>query len=327
MNAHRVYSVIQIFYLFSGGITMKEVVSIINNLGIEPSKVILKGGMPITNLTKVITHAGTFHADDVCCVALLELLAGRELDVQRVSKMGKEHMLILLDRTYTIVCDIGLGRYDHHQADEDKEHYDDGVPMASIGLIARDISIDGKTLEETFPGFTNEILKPIEARDNGYITVELRETPFGDIVTSFNPTWDSDKSADECFREAVDVCKVLLSKFLNRIKSRVAAADVVKNAEVVNNVIVLDTFAPWQTYIEDHIVGCIYPSNREGWCLQLAPGVLKFENRGKFEFDEYAESLTTFIHSSGFMCVVRTKEDAIELTKYIQPVNWKPAAE
>lgn len=304
---------------------MKEVVSTISNIGIEPSKVILKGGMSITKLTKVITHAGTFHADDVCTVALLELLAGRELGVQRVSKMSNEHLIILLDRTYTIVCDIGGGRYDHHFPDEQKERYEDGVPMASIGLIARDITIDGKSFEETFPGFTHEILKPIEARDNGYVTVELRETPFGDIVKSFNPTWDSDKSTDECFREAVDVCKVLLSRFLTRIKSRLSAADVVKSAEVVNNVIILDTFVPWETYIDDNIVGCVYPSNREGWCLQLAQGAVRFENRGRFDFDEYAKCLTTFIHSSGFMCVARTKEDAIELTKYITPINWKPA--
>lgn len=306
---------------------MKEVVSTINNISIDPSKVILKGGMSITKLTKVITHAGTFHADDVCTVALLELLTGRELEVCRVSKMSDEHLIISLDRTYTIVCDIGLGRYDHHFPDENKEHYDDGVPMASIGLIARDISIDGKSIEETFPGFTHEILKPIEARDNGYTTVELRETPFGDIVKAFNPSWDSDKSHDDCFREAVDVCKVLLSRFLTRIKSRVSAGEMIKSAEVINNVLVLDKFVPWQTYIDDTIVGCIYPSDREGWCLQLAPGVLRFENRGRFEFNEYAELLTTFVHPSGFMCVAKTKEDAIELTKYITPINWKPASE
>ena len=303
---------------------MTEVVSIINNIGIETNKVMLDE-FPITKLTKVITHAGTFHADDVCTVALLELLAGRELDVQRMNKMSDDRIIVSFDGTYTVVFDIGLGKYDHHFPDEDKQHYEDGVPMASIGLVARDISIDGKSLEEVFPGFTNEILKPIEARDNGYVTVELRETPFGDIVKSFNPTWDSDKSADECFREAVDVCKVLLSRFLGRIKSRVSAADVVKNAEVINNVIILDTFVPWETYIDDNIVGCVYPSNREGWCLQLAQGAVRFENRGRFDFDEYAKCLTTFIHSSGFMCVTKTKEKAIELTSYITPLNWKPA--
>ena len=313
------------FIYFQEEFTMKEVVSTINSIGIEANKVILKGGMSITNLTKVITHAGIFHADDVCSVALLELLAGRELDVCRVNKMSDEHMIISLDRTYTIVCDIGGGRYDHHFPDEQKEHYADGVPMASIGLIAKDISIDGKTIEEVFPGFTHEILKPIEARDNGYVTVELRETPFGDIVKAFNPTWESGKSANDCFREAVDVCKVLLSRFLGRIKSRVSAADVVKNAEVINNVIILDEFVPWESHISDEIVGCVYPSNREGWCLQLAPGVLRFENRGRFEFNEYAELLTTFVHPSGFMCVTKTKEHAIELTKFITPINWKPA--
>lgn len=267
-------------------------------------------GMPIENLkgVNIHEHEGVFNADDVCCVALLELLAGRELEIHRVDDFSTEHMVIDIDR------------------------HKDGIPMTGVGLITKDILIDGKTIEELFPGFTEKVLKHIETKNNvcttGCSSKEINDTSFCDIINAFNPGWDSELSSDECFREAVDITKVILDKFLMRIKSRETAAEVVKNAEVVNNVIILDKFVPWQTCIDDNIVGCIYPSNRGGWYLELAPGMFKFEtgmlsfkNRGKFEFDEYAESLTTFMHASGLMCMTRSKYDAIALTKYITSVN------
>lgn len=291
------------------------------------AQVITIGGYPISKLARVITHSGVFHADEVSTIALLEILAGRELDIIRTSKVDDTSSISMsFDGRITLTCDIGLGRYDHHQSDaEGKPYYDDGIPMAAIGLVARDIQINGKTLEDVYPGFTDEVLKPIEARDNGYTNENMKESPLGDVVRSFNPQWNSSRSADECFRKAIDITKMILDNFLSKISSRVAAEEVIKNATVINNVLVLDIFAPWQTYIGDDIVGCIFPSNRGGWNIQLAPGLFKFENRGKFIFDDYAKSLTTFVHPAGFLAATETKENAIELTKYIQPVNWKPA--
>lgn len=254
-------------------------------------------GMPIENLkgVNIHEHEGVFNADDVCTVALLELLAGRELEIHSVNNFSTEHMVIDIDR------------------------HKDGIPMTGVGIITKDILIDGKTIEELFPGFIEKVLKHIETKNN---------VSFCDIINAFNPDLDSELSSDECFREAVDITKVILDKFLMRIKSRETAAEVVKNAKVINNVIILDKFVPWQTYINDNIVGCIYPSDRGEWYLELAPGMFKYEtgmlsfkNRSKFEFDEYAESLTTFMHASGLMCMTRSEYDAIALTKYIRPIN------
>lgn len=286
---------------------------------------------PISKLVRVVTHNGIFHGDDVCCVALLELLAGRELDVLRTSKVDDTTGISILssngDQVISITLDIGFGEYDHHQHEgEGKPYYSDGTPMASIGLIARDILINGKTIEETYPGFTEEVLKPIEARDNGYVSEEIKESSISDIIKSFNPQWNSKESSDSCFRKAVDITKIILDNFLSRILAKVEAEEVIKAAPIINNVLILDQFAPWQNYISDDIVAAIFPSNRGGWNLQLAPGMFRFENRGKFEFDEYAKSLTTFIHAAGFLAATETKEAAIKLTEYIVPIDWKTTA-
>lgn len=285
-------------------------------------------GYPIEKLTRVVTHSGIFHADEVSVVALLELLSGRELDVLRTAKVSDDNAIsVSYNGQITLTCDIGLGKYDHHQPDgEGKPYYTNGIPMASIGLIARDVLINGKTLEESYPGFTEEILQPIEARDNGYAAEGLKESPLGDIIKTFNPNWNSDDSLDNCFRRAVDITKIIFDNFLSRISARVAAEEIVKSAQIVNNVIILNQFAPWQTYIDDNVVGAIFPSNRGGWNLQLAPGLFRFQNRGRFEFDDHAKALTTFIHPSGFIAATETKEYAIELTKYIIPVDWKSTA-
>ncbi len=63
-----------------------------------------------TNATQatVLTHSGTFHADEVLATVILEKVLG-DITVCRTFKVPEQ---LAND---SIVYDIGFGKYDHHQ--------------------------------------------------------------------------------------------------------------------------------------------------------------------------------------------------------------------
>lgn len=97
-------------------------------------------------MIRFITHAGTYHADDVLSTALLELITGFEavdtskpgynpevdseskIELLRVNKI-EDVKLKLIDFVY----DIGGGDFDHHQ--KDKKVRPNGIPYAAFGLL------------------------------------------------------------------------------------------------------------------------------------------------------------------------------------------------
>ena len=266
----------------------------------------------LSELSECFTHGGKFHADDVCTVALLEFF-GFKGAVNRVFKIADE-----LKTGTNLVFDIGNGEFDHHDKDA-AEYYEDGCPMAAFGKVARAIKVDGRSIEDLFPGFTDTIAKPIEAHDNGYSSESIAQSYFAVICNSFVPTWDElDRTMDTAFREAVDACREILRRQLIQLRSKANAEMEVRQAEqeAIDGVIILDKFLPWGDFISDNIKGAIFPSARGGWNLQVAPdrskpGVLA--NKAKFNFTEEQKALTTFIHAAGFICATNTKEDAIKL--------------
>lgn len=264
------------------------------------------------NLVKVYTHGGSFHADDVCTVALIEILKGAEIEVRRVFGGPWEDV----DPTYSIAFDVGGGEFDHHS--EPRETYEDGCPMAAFGKVARAISIDGQSLEEIYPGFTQYIAKPIEARDNGYASDKIKDSYFAEIVNPFGTLWDKTESPDDQFRIAVNIVKPILSRQLDSLLSKKNAKSVIESAPVIGRVVVLDQFAPWQDYIDENVLGAVFPSNRGGWNVQLAgiPGK-GFERKADFMDLLKDSGLTTFVHPAGFICACNTKEEALQVIDYI----------
>lgn len=271
----------------------------------------------LSELSECFTHGGKFHADDVCTVALLEFF-GFKGTVNRVFKIADE-----LKTGTNLVFDIGNTEFDHHDKDA-AEFYEDGCPMAAFGKVARAIKVDGRPLEDLFPGFTDTIAKPIEAHDNGYNSESIAQSYFAVICNSFVPTWDElDRTMDSAFREAVDACREILRRQLIQLRSKANAEMEVRKAEeeAIDGVIILNKFLPWGDFISENIKGAIFPSARGGWNLQVAPdrskpGVLA--NKAKFNFTDEQEALTTFMHPAGFICAVNTKEDAIKLISGVE---------
>lgn len=90
--------------------------------------------------TRLVTHAGCYHADDVMSTCFLEILLDMEasyepedgkIQIIRVNNIND----IEVHPTLDIVYDIGFGEFDHHQ--KDKMVRRNGIPYAAFGLLWR----------------------------------------------------------------------------------------------------------------------------------------------------------------------------------------------
>lgn len=269
-----------------------------------------------TNLNSIknaYTHAGVFHADDVCTTALLFIL-GYEGNINRI--FNNEVSDLPED---AFIFDIGGGEFDHHVKDKMKYH-EDGCPKAAFSLVSESIRIDGMTLEEVYPGFTTLIAKPIDARDNGYASDDIKASYFAEIVNPFNSLWDHDyETSTKQFWVATQMVSVILRRMLEKLASKKMAKDKVQSADVFDGVMVLDQFVPWQDYIDDDILACAFPSLRGGWNIQLAPVKPEsFETKAEFCFNESQRGIATFVHPNGFLCACDKKTDVYRLISAVK---------
>ena len=81
------------------------------------------------NYNTIMVHGGLFHTDDVMCVAMAHII-NPSIKIERVFEVPEN----ITDDC--IVCDIGGGRYDHHQPDT--EIRETGYKYAACGLFFRD---------------------------------------------------------------------------------------------------------------------------------------------------------------------------------------------
>lgn len=298
-----------------------------------------------TPIRQIIVHDGTFHADDVLCVAMAQL-TNPNVIVKRMSH-GQLPLNIPAD---TIVADVGFGKYDHHQADAKLR--DDGQRFAACGLLLQD-------LEQTlFGGNTpSELIahiRRIEDHDNK--VPESREDFLSQFVRLSNPEWDESESKASCdalFEKAVEYVKEYFLKpylhnailpdtnknfFTKRIfelslKHTVAeqkASTVILKAlcESDGQIVVLPSRLPWYNFlIASTALFVINPSNRGGFHLQCIP-----TNQGANTFKLLLPTswLTTyppgcsFVHNRLFIAAFVNENKAVAAArKIIRDLNAK----
>lgn len=216
-----------------------------------------------------LTHGGKFHADDVFSAALLRIL-NSNIQIIRGFNVPKDFD--------GIVFDIGYGEFDHHQ--ETSEIRENGVPYASFGLLWRQF---GKSLiiragcpeeqaEKEAAHFDEAFVQPLDQDDNTGCG-----NPIASVIDTFNPSWDSEESRDQCFVEAVSFAMVILNKRLDRIISVHRAKTLVEEAlaNMQDNIVVLPRYAPWKgVLVSTDAEFVVYPSQRGGYSAQVIPSAL-----------------------------------------------------
>ena len=284
----------------------------------------------------LLTHAGIFHPDEVMATAIIDILnSGEVVGLYRTFKVPSDFK--------GIVYDIGGGEFDHHQKGGNGIR-PNGIPYASCGLIwnkfAESIigtlcpSLCDDDIISIKNAVDSAILTGIDARDNGVFNCGEQYNSFtiSDTISGFNPEWDSEKSSDHCFIEAVSFAKNILMRFISRqvsiIKARHIVLDAIDASE--DGIMILSKFVPWQGTLlkeegkAEEIKFCIFPSNRGGYNVQTIPIEIRSnEHRCDFPKEWWGDheksgiNECTFIHNSGFMAACDTLESAIELAKKV----------
>lgn len=257
------------------------------------------------------THAGRFHADDVFSTALLQL-CNPKLTVQR-----GYHVPPQFDG---IVYDVGDGPYDHHAKGSPVRP--NGVPYAAFGLLWRELGAE-LIGEAEAARFDQHFVQPLDLDDNKGTGNQI-----AGLIAAYNPAWDSQAAADDCFAEAVTVAKSLLAHKLDGIRAITRAADEV-NAAIAKSrdgIVRLARFAPWkqQCIPAPELLFVVYPSQRGGWCAQGVPA--RFDKPAlKVPFPTHWAGLTDaelqaasgiaglhFCHAGGFLVTGGTEQDVLD---------------
>lgn len=256
------------------------------------------------NFKKIIVHGGKFHADDVFCVAMAQIL-NPSIKVERVFKTEG------LEDSKVIICDIGGGRYDHHQADA--EVREDGHKFAACGLFFRDFGELLFPREESKKAFHDAYILPIEDCDNG-----LSPNPLSVTISAFNGSWETTpEERERGFADAVTFAKGILEREISIMESKQKAETLVKDALAKSNngLVILNQYLPTDMFVGTGAKLVISPSLRGGYqLLTVKKEVSSFEDVISLPkaWLEEKPAGCTFVHQARFIASFETKEDAIK---------------
>lgn len=175
-------------------------------------------------MIKIATHSGGFHTDDVFAVATLQLVHGKE-NIE-VTRTRDEKVLAESDIVVDVggVYDVKVKRFDHHQNGGPVR--DNGIPYAAFGLVWREYGEQVAGSKELADEIERMLVLAVDAGDSAINVYTLKDSniaPFElyQITGSFLPIWGSTKHKDECFVEAVDFARNLMTRIINQKQAEV----------------------------------------------------------------------------------------------------------
>jgi uncharacterized UPF0160 family protein len=288
---------------------------------------------------KVVTHSGTFHADDVFASAILRAAIG-EFDLIRTRDQA---LIAAADIVFDVggIYDPDRKRYDHHMRDLPRRQ--DGIPYSSVGLIWRDYGraalprfvsdIEERAFDAVWQDVDAGIILSIDLADNGIATASPSHLAL--LIEAFNPTWDSTQTYDAAFEEAVELAHGILQRACRQAYAEekavtfvLAAAQKAKDPRII----VLERKLPWEKAVFERgltdLLFVIYPNeNSTSWyCRTIPPEPSSFGQRLALPeswrgLQEEAFSMAAgiadgvFCHPSGFICGARSQASAIRLAE------------
>jgi uncharacterized UPF0160 family protein len=239
---------------------------------------------------RVVTHPGTFHADDVFAVAALGLVHG-PLEIVRT----RDEATIAAAALRVDVggrSDPATGDFDHHQRGGAGERAN-GVRHASFGLVWRAHGAALAGGEDAAEAIDQRLVQGVDANDTGQtisatLFEGIRPMTVSGVIAAMNPSWDEQLSPaqeDARFAEAVALATGILERELAGARAYRRALDLVREAIARARdprVIELDRKLPWHETVVStapEALFVVYPKS-DGWGMQAVPVASgEFENR------------------------------------------------
>lgn len=261
-------------------------------------------------MTKIATHNGKFHADEVFAFSLL-----RNLDRFKSADLIRTRDPELL-KTADIVLDVGgvydpsNHRYDHHQPEfKDSFSPQFNTLLSSAGLVykhfgkeiisTRAAHLSPEQVEALYVHVYESFVEPFDANDNGISAYPADIKPTiargFDIfqhVNLLNPGWNeviTPESSNASFMKAVEIVFEAFNLYLNNcLNSWLPARDIVQQAieskqisssacSEDSKILVLPTSCPWKDHLfnsagTEEILYLIYSEGaNNSWRIQACP--------------------------------------------------------
>ncbi len=296
----------------------------------------------------VAVHGGTFHADDVLCVAMLMHFFGKDrIRVVRTRDVEKlEKCDFVLDVGKRDEISEKVVWLDHHQ--KDSLVRPNGIKAAACGKLADYLFAGNEGIRNRL---FRSLIYAVEALDNGQ---DLNDFGLGsskmEYVDAFIPTYleteglsqiEQEKIFDAAFLSVVDIA-------FSQFERELAIAEAAEKAyQMVNKIIFqdrsnahlleLDRYFPWKEAVLDYnnnrglekkILLVAFPSMDGDYRLQVVPKEdgrfaswinLPVEWVGVNEKNAIEKGLPgcIFCHSARFMAVFDTKQHALAAAEKI----------
>jgi uncharacterized UPF0160 family protein len=289
----------------------------------------------IKNTIHIVTHDGSFHADEIFAIATL-CIVHKDKNI-RITRTRDRNIVDIAD----IVVDVGgiydtqSKRFDHHQKEGAGER-PNTIPYASFGIVWKQY---GESITEdpyVADAIDTTLVQPIDALDNG-ITIgeyksfygDMRPYDISDVINSFKPLRnDDDEAIYNKFMYLVEMAKMIIISMTKSIKDIKDNDDELKD-EILKNkdktLLILDKYYYTNNIglLSNTVLLSISKKKDGTWIVEsVRDNPKSFENRIKFPVewlgkrDKELQNVTgvedaIFCHKGGFMIVTGSKESAI----------------
>ncbi len=288
---------------------------------------------------KLITHYGSFHADDIFAAATLSLYFEKKGEAFEFIRTRDEEIIKSGDVVFDVggVYDPAKDRFDHHQTGGAGKR-DNGVEYASFGLVWKKFGMDLCGDQKVFDFIDKKLVAPIDAWDNGFDLYDLRGevSPYllQHLFFAMYPTWKEDENTkDERFFKCVEIAKLVLSREIVQASDAVEAEEELLKAynnTVDKRIIILDQNYPFEFVFHNfpEPVFVVYPRKTDNtWGVKVVRSDPKtFSSRrdlpeswGGLQGEEFQKITgvqdAIFCHRALFLCGAKSREGAITLAK------------
>ena len=233
---------------------------------------------------RIVTHDGSFHADEVFAIAALSLREGP--DPLEIVRTRDPHRIAAAE----VRIDVGLrddpetGDFDHHQRGFDRVR-DSGVGYASFGLVWRVFGAEvcGGDVEVA-DGVDATLVQTLDAGDTGQRLADPRlpdvhPMSLSAVIGGLNAHWDQTLTPEqerERFDRALELARGILSREIASVASARRGMRLVRESIAAApdpRLVELPVNAPWKRVLvlaapEARYV--IYPK-RQGYGMEGVP--------------------------------------------------------
>lgn len=302
---------------------------------------------------RLVTHNGSFHADDLFACATLALYMDKKGYQYEIVRTRDMEVIKNADYVFDVggVYDPKQDRYDHHQIDGPLPR-ENGIPYAAFGLVWKHFGLElSENNKEVWEVIEREIVCPIDANDNGLDIVSLKFKnikPYmgSRVFTIFEPTWkEAENHIDQIFKEQVEKIKIVLKREIKVAYDDVLGLEILKDAYKKSEdkrIIILEQSLPrylYQQFLssQKEPLFLVMPSEHSNTykieVVSLSPESMKsrlpfpLSWRGvlnkNFKLENHPSGIhgVLFVHNTGFLANVENKENAILFAE--KALNYK----